>query len=90
MDYQSHKLARKMQLEESLEFQRDTFKRDVITYNKYNTEINDLEMKKSILGVYINKTTSNIKSLEADINLLNKEIKEIDDRKEEQFKLVKE
>lgn len=90
MDYQSHKLARKMQLEEALEFQREIFKKDVIAYNELNVNIVDLTVTRDRLGENINKTTANIKSLEADINLRNKEIKEIDDRKEEQFKLIKE
>ncbi len=74
MDYQALKLARKMQLEESLEFQRNIFKADVIAFNTQRDQITELKMEHNILSEKINKVKDNIKNLEMDINLLNKEI----------------
>lgn len=88
MDAQSANLAKRMQLEETLEQERLYFKESVIRYNELTSNISELKGEQLILGHKINSVREFIKSLEMDIQLLNKTNKEIDEKAEEQFKLV--
>lgn len=85
MDKQAINLAKRMQLEESMEFERKIFKDDVILYNELTSDLSALKEQVLILAVKINKQKDALKSYEMDIELLNKVNKQIDLEQDRHF-----